>query len=213
MLRRWVYEKILNFAFVRYLQALKFLQAHRGKYRLILLTDVRDVIFQDDPFRMSLPADISVFLESSDMKFGFEPINDAWMQENYGLETKNRLCGERISCCGTVMGTEDGMLRYLRAFVAEIKRLKSVAHGADTSVHNILVREILTDRIAVVENFQNAVGTMGALTEFLPDADGHVLGPNGLPVPILHQYDRHPNLAARLVRKLADGSPRLTPRL
>src|SRR5882724_6830907 len=135
--RRAVYRKILNLAFVRYLHALDFLETHRGLYQNILLTDVRDVIFQDDPFREPLPGEIAAFLESPRMTFGNEPLNDGWMLDNYGPEMAKKLRGKRISCCGTVAGTEAGMIDYLRAFVAEIIRLKSVAHGADTSVHNV----------------------------------------------------------------------------
>jgi len=32
---------------------------------------------------------------------------------------------------------------------------------------------------------------------------GQILNLNGLPIPVLHQYDRHPELAASLIRKLA----------
>jgi hypothetical protein len=203
--RRSIYGKILNLAFVRYLHALKFLEAHCGEYQNVLLTDVRDVIFQDDPFRDSLAGDVVAFLEAPHMKFGDEPMNDGWIRDNYGEGTSSRLAGKRISCCGTVMGTEVGMVAYLRAFVGEIGRLKSVAHGADTSVHNILVRESLVDRIAVVENFQSAVGTISTspLSSALFGSDGRVLGPVGLPVPVLHQYDRHPDLMNQLVMKYA----------
>src|SRR5580658_3365377 len=39
--RTTVYKRILNLAFVRYLFALEFIEAHREKYQNILLTDVR----------------------------------------------------------------------------------------------------------------------------------------------------------------------------
>jgi hypothetical protein len=203
--RRSIYGKILNLPVVRYLHALKFLEAHCGEYLNILLTDVRDVIFQDDPFRDSLAGDVVAFLEAPHMKFGDESMNDGWIRDNYGEATSSRLAGKRISCCGTVMGTEVGMVDYLRAFVAEIGRLKSVSHGADTSVHNILVRESLVDRIAVVENFQSAVGTINTspLSSAVIGSDGRVLGPSGFPVSVLHQYDRDAALMNQLVMKYA----------
>jgi hypothetical protein len=203
--RRSIYGKILNLPFVRYLHALKFLEAHCGEYQNILLTDVRDVIFQDDPFRDSLAGDVVAFLEAPHMVFGDEPMNDGWIRNNYGEWMSSRLAGKRISCCGTVMGTEVGMIDYLGAFVAEIERLKSVAHSADTSVHNVLVRESLVNRIAVVENFHSAVGTISSspLSRAVIGSDGRVLGPVGLPVPVLHQYDRHPDLMNQLATKYA----------
>ncbi len=206
--RKLVYKKILNLAFVRYLHALDFLESHAGTYGNILLTDVRDVIFQDNPFASPLPGEIVAFLESSNMVFGSEPMNDGWILENYGPEMAAKLRGKRISCCGTVMGTEAGMIRYLNRFMAEIAHLKSVAHGADTSVHNVLVREGFSGQITVAENYQGQVGTVNAsASEFVLGTKGLVVGASGLPVPVLHQYDRHPDLARQLIQRLAVVPP------
>jgi hypothetical protein len=116
-----------------------------------------------------------------------------------------KLRGQRISCCGTVAGTEAGMTGYLRGFAAQIPRLKSVAHGADTSVHNVLVREVLREEIVVVDNFQGAVGTINsdATEGVVFGKEWQVLGPNELPVPVLHQYDRLPELNASLMKRLS----------
>lgn len=197
-----IYKKILNLAFVRYLHTLDFLETNRERYRNVLLTDVRDVIFQDDPFREPLPGTMTAFLESPHMCYGREPMNDGWLLENYGPEISAALRGQRITCCGTIMGTEAGMIRYLQAFTGEILRLRSVAHGADTSVHNVLVRQTLAGEIAVAENFEGAVGTINSeAADF--KADGLVLNTQQKPVPVLHQYDRLPPLAATLLAKLA----------
>jgi hypothetical protein len=206
--RTAVYKKILNLAFVRYLHALDFLEQNRGRYRNVFLTDVRDVIFQDDPFCDQLPGDMAAFLEEPHMRYGHEPMNDGWLLENYGPEMTAKLKDARISCCGTVMGTEAGMVRYLRAFVAEILRLRSVAHGADTSVHNVLLHERLSGKISVIENFQGAVGTVNsdALDKLTVGASGLVVGIDKRVVPVLHQYDRDLKLAAGLVERLTGSS-------
>ncbi len=196
-----IYKKILNLAFVRYLHMLDFIEAKLGRYRNMLLTDVRDVIFQDDPFRDHLPGTILAFLESPHMCYGSEPMNTGWLLENYGPETSAALQGQRIACCGTIMGTEAGMVRYLHAFTAEILRLRSVAHGADTSIHNVLVRQTLAAKIAVVENFQGAVGTINPKAIEYKN-DKIVLNAQQKPVPVLHQYDRLPQLADTLLAKL-----------
>ena len=204
-LRKVLYKKMLNLAVVRYFHALDFLEANIGHYNNILLTDVRDVIFQDDPFRDPLPRGITAFLEAPKNVFGEETLyNDPWIRDNYGELKLRQLTGQRISCCGTVMGTETGMLEYLRAFFCEIIKLRSVAHGADTSIHNVLVREVLREHATVVENLQGAVATIGSnFNERLQLEDGGlVLGPSGCLVPVLHQYDRHPELANSLMNRL-----------
>jgi hypothetical protein len=204
-LRRAVLDRILNLAFVRYLHAQDFLERNRGKYANVLLTDVRDVVFQDDPFRDPLPSDIVAFLETANMLIGVEPMNTGWIRENYGEAMVARLSGKRTSCCGTVMGTSEGMETYLEAFEAEMMSLPSVAHGADTSVHNVLVHEGLKERVSLVENLAGAVGTIGAdlSNQLSLDPKGLVVNPRGVPVPVLHQYDRHPALASSLVAILA----------
>jgi hypothetical protein len=201
--RKAIYKKSLNFAFVRYLHMLDYIEAYQEKYANILISDVRDVIFQDDPFRDPLPGEVTAFLESPDMIYGAEAMNDGWLLENYGENVSAKLKGQRITCCGTVMGTMAGMIRYLRAFIREIVELKSVAHGADTSVHNRLVRDSLAGQIAVAENY-HSVGTLNSSSAagLVTGVDGFVLGPDGLPVPVLHQYDRRPDIAAKLLQKL-----------
>lgn len=205
--RRAIYKKILNLAFVRYVHTYEFLRANRGKYGKVLMTDVRDVIFQDDPFRDPLPADMVAFLEAPHMKYGAEPMNDGWIVENYSKNMLSGLIGKRISCCGTVMGTEEGTIDYLRTFLAEIPRLHSLEHGADTSIHNVLV-DRLQGRMAVAENMTDAVGTIGAnaMSDFKLNPDGLIVQPGGHPVPVLHQYDRHPEVAARLVARISEAN-------
>lgn len=189
--RSRVYRKILNLAFVRYLHTLDYLRANQGRYQNILITDVRDVIFQDDPFRDPLPGDIVAFLEEPFVRYGKEPMNDGWIIENYGATCFKLLNGQRISCCGTVMGSAPGMIEYLSAFASEIIRLRSVAHGADTSVHNVLIRKRMAGQITIVDNFEGAVGTCHADSNRVASRPP-VLDTAGKPVPVLHQYDRHP---------------------
>jgi len=199
--RHAIYKRILNLTFVRYVHVLDFLEDNCNRYERILLTDVRDVVFQDDPFRDPLPGEITAFLESPKMKYGAEPLyNDPWMCQNYSKMKLRQLSGQRISCCGTVMGTEKGLLEYVRAFVGEIRKLRSVAYGADTSIHNVLVRDVLRKQTALVENLQGAVATIAcnASGELQLGTGGVVLDPLGRSVPVLHQYDRHPELVARI---------------
>lgn len=197
-LRRFVYRRILNLAFVRYVHSLDYLVAHEGQYRNIFLSDVRDVIFQDNPFRSPLCGEILAFLEEEHMVYGREPMNDGWISTNYGPGALARLTGFCISCCGTVMASEAGMIRYLRAFVSEVRRLHSLAHGADTSVHNMLVREVLSDRIRVKDNHNGPVSTVNPDVGRFRVASA-ILDRGGRPVPVLHQYDRAPELKDHLL--------------
>ena len=188
--RKFVYLKILNLAFVRYLHYLEFLKLNADKYNNVLLTDVRDVIFQDDPFRDPLPAELVAFLESAKFIYGSEPINDTWIRQNYDQKTLDNLAGHRISCCGTVMGKSSAMLDYLRGFLAEIQKLTSIEHGADTSIHNVLVRNMLSQRFGIADNLAGAVATLGnePFENLKFSANGQLLGKDGRIVPVIHKY-------------------------
>jgi hypothetical protein len=190
--RNAIYRKILNLAFVRYIHAMDFLQRNAGSYDKVLLTDARDVVFQADPFRDELPGEVVAFLESPQMTYGAEPMNDGWIVENYNQRMLEQLRSQRISCCGTVAGSLPGMLNYLEKFRNEIARLKSVAHGADTSIHNVLIRRSSSDLFSIAENYESMVGTVGpAFDEVMIGKDDLVYESSGRTVPVLHQYDRH----------------------
>jgi hypothetical protein len=146
-------------------------------------------MFQDNPFRSSIPAPILAFLEAPKMVFGSSPeFNDRWVKTNLGSDVFELLSGQRISCCGTVMGTALGMLKYLTAFRSEVMHLKDTSWGADTSIHNKIIRGSLSSEVSLMDNF-NIVATLGNELEdkLKYSSDGLLIGPDGLPVPVLHQ--------------------------
>ena len=202
LLKRGIYKKLLNIGTSRFIHALDFLENRTDLYGNVLLSDVRDVIFQDDPFRNQLRCNLVAFLEAPQLKFGEEPnYNDRWIYNNYGMKTLDNLRGFRISCCGTVMGNACSIVEYLRNFVAEIGKLKTLSWGADTSVHNVLVRDVMKNDFCISENLER-VATLGneCFEKIRYDASGLLLGRDGRPVPILHQCP--PEILHSLYRSL-----------
>jgi hypothetical protein len=203
-IRKAIYRRILNLEFVRYLHALDFLQREDHRYQNVLLTDVRDVLFQCDPFADPLPAPLLAFQEDRKMCYGQSPLNDSWVLGNYGEITFERLRNQRITCCGTVVGTQSGMIRYLEAFVGEIRGLRTLDHGADTSVHNVLCRLSSSLGVEVQENLHGLVATVGANDpEHLPrNHRGLLTRPDGSLIPVIHQLDRFPTLEHDVLKAL-----------
>lgn len=201
-LRCWLFKRLLNIATSRFIHALDFLEANIDRYCNVLLSDVRDVIFQDNPFREAQNHPLIAFLEAPHVKFGEEPkCNDAWIRNNYGSARLERLKGYRISCCGTVMGEISSVISYLRNFVGEIQNLKSLAWGADTSIHNVLVRDVMKSQFYVAENFVDVATIGNVLREDIRhNPAGLITGPDGRPVPIIHQCppERVPSLCGAL---------------
>jgi len=197
LLRFKVYKNILNLADVRFLHAYSYIKKNRTRYDRILLTDVRDVFFQADPFSFPLGNAIEAYLEVESNLFGSEPMNDTWIVQNYGPQMLDSLRGQNISCCGTIMGDSSGMLLYLEAFIDEFIKLISLSHGADTSIHNVVVHQSLKNKVKIVPNLVGSVATLNPrmidISVNLP-----ITGHTGRVIPILHQYDRIPQLLSKI---------------
>jgi hypothetical protein len=73
----------------------------------------------------------------------------------------------------------------------------------DQAVHNRLLRRGRFTDGTLVANGTGRVLTMGEMRTVERDADGRVINADGSVPAILHQYDRHPALAAELVARLA----------
>lgn len=188
--RKRTYRKITNFALVRYLHFLDFLKREET-FRYVLFTDIRDVVFQDTPFSTDLPGEFCAYLESPHMVYGKEPLNDGWIRRNYDESKLKQLHGTRISCCGTIAGTMPGMLNYLKAFENEFIQLASLEHGADTSIHNRLIRQPLKSTTTICDNFEGEIGTISERSEeSVYDDQFIVRRPDKSIVPVIHQYDR-----------------------
>jgi len=193
----WFHHPACSRYFAYYLH----LRRHVGDYDLVLTTDVRDVIFQGDPFaREWRPAGGVVFLEHEAVH-GRDPGNDLWVEMGFGGEGRAAIQGHRITCSGLTLGPAPLMLTYLAAMTRELAfrtdRL-SGHDGVDQGVHNWLYWTGRLPGFTSVENFAGPILTMhGMPAPLLRSSDDgrHLIDPIGRVIPVLHQYDRHPALA------------------
>ena len=180
----------------RYSYYLQYLQRKSSLFENVMLTDTRDVIFQADPFCSVGQSDLLLFLENADYRFGGINPDTIWMQMVYGAHAVKKYAGERISCCGTILGTPRLMVRYLRRMTHEIARktpqIKG-CHGFDQAVHNHLLLSGRIPACRLFENHRGPVLTMGQEPRLALrfDNNGSVCGEEGNPIPVLHQFDRH----------------------
>jgi hypothetical protein len=190
-----------------YLHALETIAADANQ---IFLTDLRDVLFQDDPFALPV-AGLEVFLEDASQTIGTSPFNRRWIRDVYGRDEQERVARNTVSCSGTVIGDRDSIRSYLEAMRSEveraIRRWQRPLASHDQGIHNWL---LYTDRLRgahVVPNEHGRVLTMGAMSGFRRGADGKVLNADGSVPSVLHQYDRHAAEFADLVRSLTSPGP------
>lgn len=196
---------VRNLVMARHFAYLKFLKTAAAKhvpYRNILLTDVRDVIFQKPLF--AEPCNELEFHYEADLpRIGDCRWNARWIRNAFGEATLARMADKRISCSGTVCGRLSGILLYLEQMEQLIlglpERPKSAA-GGDQGVHNYILHSGLLGNVSIMDNFQR-VATLHHVNgaELRTDQNGCVVNPDGGISEIAHQWDRHRHLEEAIV--------------
>lgn len=187
----------------RYFLYLDFLRGSAGRFGRVLLTDVRDVVFQRDPFAFPWPDGLNLTLEDRRMTVGQCPHMTRWVEGHLGPVALRAISGNPISCSGTTVGDNDSILRYLEELTALLLPFtpgKFMA-GYDQGVHNHLLH---SGRLEPVTRHDNAgpILTLGYKREEpVMDGNGDVLNEAGEPAVIVHQYDRMAGLFRRMREK------------
>ena len=211
-LARKIFKSILPLQSARFLAYRDFISAHSGEYNNVLITDVRDVFFQADPF-YGFNGGLMVFEENGMVQLADEKLYNAkWVEELFGTEALAQIGRFPILCSGTIIGEAGAMIRYLIEFERLLCDAQNLGTGgSDQGLHNYLCRSKTAQWIQIAKNGEGPILTMVPTlrqgVDFNVSDSGLVLNSAGSPVKLLHQYDRHPELATRLIRKLGFGLP------
>lgn len=187
--------------YLRFLFAYKFLLGHQG-YTHVMLTDVRDVFFQSNPFSwMGSEKGVFCFAEVAGRLVGQCPRNRRMVMEVFGEEGIRQLASKQISCAGTIFGTRKELLEYLESFLDLGLAGKDLwpFKGGDQGIHNWILHVENAPAIKLVDN-EGPVFTMGCVAreQIRQNSLGRVINHKGTVYPILHQYDRFKDLALSL---------------
>jgi hypothetical protein len=190
---------------LRYFLYKNYLETTAHRFGRILITDVRDVVFQAAPFSYDWPGGINCMLEDPSAVIGGCPHNARWISGHQGEAALARVADRRVSCSGTTVADHDGMVRYLDAMTRRLLPFTPgpAMAGYDQGVHNVLIH---TDPLPGLTLHDNGfpVLTLGATHgEPATDAHGLVLDGQGRRPVLIHQYDRKPSLFARIRARLA----------
>jgi hypothetical protein len=171
----------------------------RGRdFRNVLITDVRDVMFQRDPFQTALSDAVHVAMENPKIPIGQCRWTAPWMIQAYGEQTLKQIEGKPLSCSGTTMAPVARMMTYLRAMIGELQLMRSGDAYLDQAAHNVLIHRDGIGPVRRLENFHGPILTVGSEPSFLLNQANELVNADGSAIAIVHQYDRHPQLA-RLV--------------
>lgn len=163
----------------------------------VLITDVRDVIFQADPF-LPRPDCLLAFQEYeagvlADHAFNMKYIR-ALAGEGLALAVSQQPC----VCVGTVMGPRADILRLCRAILMLATTPRSTiggSFGADQAACNLAIHLGMVEA-QVLPNY-GRVATLGLTPAgTLKFEDDKVVNPDGTISAVVHQHDRHPDLAS-----------------
>ncbi len=172
----------------------------------VLLTDVRDVVFQAEPFDPP-PRRLEVFVEFEGGRLGEHAFNMKYLSAMVGEELALTLADKHCICVGTVMGPRDEIDRFCRTvlMLAAIPRSEiGGAFGVDQAACNLAVHMGLV-KAEVRPNF-GRVATLGMSPGTgLSVNDGLIINPDGGVSAIVHQHDRHPHLDAAMHQKWGQG--------
>ncbi|MDE2001610.1 MAG: hypothetical protein KGI60_03560 [Patescibacteria group bacterium] len=193
---RWSGERMKNLGIycLRYLLAYRYLAANENKYKRVMLSDTRDVIFQKDPFDFSVHP-LCCFIEHEGSEIQDSPVNAEWIRTGFGPEEFEHLRHKPIICSGITIGSTQGILRYLEIFLDTIVNKDVPAHlrGMDQGIHNYLIHEGKVES-SLYKNNEGPVFTLG-LEDDVRLKGGYIHNANGGIPNVVHQYDRHWRLA------------------
>lgn len=158
----------------------------RGVNEPVIISDIRDVIFQSNPEYNMPIKDINVFSEDLSMTIGSCPYNSKWMRDIF---SKPMYSNHPIICAGITSGY---LTEYCHTVWDMLKDLPPIV-GLDQAIHNHIV---YSNRLPChIHTNDIPVFTVGYIRPLgnVDIKDGIVVSPEGTPC-MVHQYDRHPNL-------------------
>lgn len=193
-----------NMNIFRFYKYLDFLYENKGVYENILLTDVTDVVFQDNPFSTKHPKQFIIFSEEFDgEKIKNNPFNSRWVSITFGKEELEKIGNQNIICAGTTIGSYSNILIYLKSMVLIMSERIEInpsisTEGIDQGVHNYIAREINSAfKNMSINPVGDFIATIGITCQKDPEAisiKNDYIEVNGKKPSIVHQYNRSEEL-------------------
>lgn len=180
-----------------------FLRRNQNSYRNVLLTDVRDVIFQSDPFGKFAASTVRCYEEDRNLSEETQ-FNLSWIQALFGADAADRLKDKRIICSGTIMGPVGEMIQYIGLMEKLLIKANDIGlGGSDQGLHNYLLYTQKHNAEIIPNGNGEVLTVFESNIPSYPMVDGLFRDPSGDVIPVVHQYDRSPTLEAALLKRLS----------
>jgi hypothetical protein len=181
--------------FLRYILYYLFLKKYGDDYSNVLISDIKDVIFQRDPFEFQIGDHLCCFLEEAGYTLVTSPFNSGRILTHFGKEVLDEIGNNQPSCSGTIIGSIPAMIAYLEQMINVISTLDCQG-GGDQGVHNYLIYTKKVPNLRLISNETGPVLTIGSKIgrQIRFNKYGLVINDKGEIYNIIHQYDRYPEL-------------------
>jgi hypothetical protein len=193
----------------RYAIYLRYLRKHRSRYDQVMHSDVRDVVFQKNPFDGITSPQCHFYLEGAARTIGEDETNSRWVRGCFSPADADKLAQCRISCSGITIASTASLIAYLEKMVARVRAVpwriyRKIGHGYDQAIHNYLVHlDPTTDGMVVENNRHIATMALEPRAAYRLDHYANIHGTDGHLFAICHQYDRFPDILKEMEAKYA----------
>jgi len=185
----------------RYCYYYDFIEANKDKYNLILLTDVRDVVFQADPFSGIDGREVLKFYEQ-DGSIESDFYTSYWIKHGFGKKAQVRLKDKMAICSGTTLGSIGLILDYLTKMIevqAQITSGLTGLGGFDQGAHNYLIYTGSFPASEIIGNTIGEVVTLQDLSKISQNDSMELINHNSEVICVVHQFDRFPDLKFKAI--------------
>jgi hypothetical protein len=146
--------------------------------------------------------------------------NGGWVKDCFGENTLARIGNEKIICSGVSVGSRDLVLQYIKDMsdlvtdnmiaTKEKFQAKNIVgrfpkcerNGVDQGTHNVLVYSQMIPSMKIFDQSSGPVANLQAKVAIVRANEGEVVNTRGERMPVVHQYDRFPDLQKRLFEKV-----------
>jgi hypothetical protein len=193
----------------RYAIYADYLRARPDRYNQVILSDVRDVVFQRHPFEGITSPKCHFFLEGDTQTIGEDPTNSRWVRGCGTHDEAEAIAACRISCSGITIGGTSAVVAYLDQMADRIRNIpfrvyRRIGHGYDQGIHNLLIHlNPDIDGMIVQNNGHIATMALGPHSLYRLDETGQISTSGGHRPAICHQYDRFPEIRTAVEARYA----------
>lgn len=173
-----------------------FLSIYGKRYSNILSCDVRDIIFQSNPFLWNIEDHLYLVEETDYIRIKDNKCNDKWIKK-YKHYKDVRMC--KILNSGVIIGKTNLFIKFYKRYIDFLD--KNYVNTAEQGALNYFfyTNNLNDNNVIINRNGYGFVATVGLevelkhSTDLFPQEDNFIYNYDGSKPCMIHQYDRYIN--------------------